>query len=80
MPMGVETMRRRLHGLGLSHKIASNLLAKANPLHRQAYLANIEALRQRIAGTDSLLVYLDEAHIHQDCDLGYGWSERPKRL
>ena len=27
-----------------------------------------------------LLVYLDEAHIHQDADLGYGWAERGRRL
>ena len=26
-----------------------------------------------------LLVYLDEAHIHQDADLGYGWSARGER-
>ena len=26
------------------------------------------------------LVYLDEAHIHQDVDLGYGWGERGKRF
>ena len=78
--MGLETMRRGLLGLGLAWKKAQKLLAKANPLHRQAYLANMEALRRRIAGTDTLLVYLDEAHIHRDCDLGYGWSERGKRL
>ena len=27
-----------------------------------------------------LLVYLDEAHIHQDAGLGHGWAERGKRL
>src|SRR3954462_1532583 len=27
-----------------------------------------------------LLVYVDEAHIHQDCDLGYGWAERGQRF
>jgi hypothetical protein len=26
------------------------------------------------------LVYLDEAHIHQDADLGSGWSERGRRF
>jgi transposase len=26
------------------------------------------------------VVFLDEAHIHQDCDLGYGWGERGQRL
>src|SRR4051794_15723892 len=27
-----------------------------------------------------LLVYVDEAHIHQDADLGYGWAERGERF
>jgi transposase len=26
------------------------------------------------------VVYLDEAHIHQDIDLGYGWGERGQRF
>ena len=26
------------------------------------------------------LVYLDEAHIHQDADLGHGWGERGQRF
>src|SRR3954453_13034553 len=28
----------------------------------------------------SVLVYVDEAHLHQDPDLGYGWAERGQRL
>ena len=27
-----------------------------------------------------LLVYVDEAHIHQDADLGYGWAKRGQRV
>src|SRR4029079_9539155 len=27
-----------------------------------------------------LVVFLDEAHLHQDADLGYGWDERGQRL
>jgi hypothetical protein len=27
-----------------------------------------------------LVVFLDEAHIHQDADLGYGWAERGERF
>ena len=26
------------------------------------------------------LVHLDEAHIHRDADLGYGWGERGQRF
>ena len=27
-----------------------------------------------------LVVFLDEAHIHQDADLGYGWAKRGERF
>jgi hypothetical protein len=27
-----------------------------------------------------LLVYVDEAHLHPDADLGYGWAERGERF
>jgi hypothetical protein len=26
------------------------------------------------------VVYVDEAHIHQDADLGYGWAKRGQRF
>ena len=26
------------------------------------------------------MVYVDEAHIHQDADLGYGWAKRGQRF
>ncbi len=29
---------------------------------------------------ERLLVYIDEAHIHQDTDIGYGWSRKGERL
>ena len=41
---------------------------------RQAF---VEQLQNVLAGAQRdqhLLVYLDEAHIHQDADLGYGWA------
>ena len=41
--------------------------------------AFVERIQDLLAGADRhLLVYLDEAHIHQDA--GYGWSERGRRL
>jgi hypothetical protein len=33
-----------------------------------------------LANLSHRLVYLDEAYIHQDADIGYGWSERGRRL
>jgi hypothetical protein len=44
---------------------------------------HVEQIQDLLAGAQRdrhLLVYLDEAHIHQDADLGSGWSERGRRL
>jgi DDE superfamily endonuclease/Winged helix-turn helix len=73
-----ETIRAALHRLGLSWKKAKKLLGRANPERR-----HVEQIQDILAGAQHdrhLLVYLDEAHIHQDTDLGSGWSERGQRL
>ena len=75
-----ETIRTALHRLELTWKKAKKLLGRADPARRQAF---VEQLQGWLAGAQRdrhLLVYLDEAHIHQDTDLGYGWAERGKRL
>jgi transposase len=75
-----ETIRTVLHRLDLSWKKAKKLLGRADPARRQAF---VEQLQDVLAGAcrgRHLLVYLDEAHIHQDADLGHGWSERGQRL
>src|SRR4051812_14607491 len=71
-----ETIRAALHRLGLSWK--KKLLGRADPERR-----HVEQIQGLLAGARQdrhLLVYLDEAHIHQDADLGSGWSERGRRL
>ncbi len=75
-----ETIRAALHRLKLSWKKAKKLLGRACPEQRQAF---VERVRDLIAGAQRdqhLLVYVDEAHIHQDADLGYGWAERDQRF
>jgi transposase len=75
-----ETIRAALHRRKLSWKKAKKLLGRADPERRQAF---IEQLQDVLAGAQRdrhLLVYLDEAHIHQDADLGYGWSARGERF
>jgi len=75
-----ETIRAVLHRRTLSWKKAKKLLGRANPEQRQAF---VERLRDVLAGAQRdqhLLVYLDEAHIHQDADLGYGWAKRGERF
>src|SRR4029450_1355597 len=75
-----ETIRVALHRLGVSWKKAKKLLGRADPQRRQAF---VEQIQDPLAGAQRdrhLLVYLDEAHIHQDADLGSGWSERGGRF
>jgi transposase len=75
-----ETIRSALHRLDLSWKKAKKLLGRANPERRQAFMAQLGDLLDGATRQKHCLVYLDEAHIHQDADLGYGWAERGQRL
>src|SRR3954454_6714896 len=75
-----ETIRAALHRLKLSWKKARKLLGRADPAKRQAFLERLQPVLDSAARDRHLLVYLDEAHIHQDADLGYGWSERGQRF
>ena len=74
-----ETIRAALHRLKLSWKKAKKLLGRADPAQRQAFLDDLEPVLDGAARDRHLLVYVDEAHIHQDADLGYGWSARGER-
>jgi hypothetical protein len=75
-----ESIRRVLHRLNLSWKKARKLLGRAKPEQREAFIAEIGPLLDGARDERHHLVYLDEAHIHQDVDLGYGWGERGKRF
>ena len=75
-----ETIRRALHRLALSWKKARKLLGRARPEQREAFIAQIGPLMDGARDGRHHLVYLDEAHIHQDVDLGYGWAERGTRF
>ena len=75
-----ETIRRALHRLKLSWKKARKLLGRAKPEQREAFIARIGPLLDGARDERHHLVYLDEAHIHQDVDLGYGWGERGTRF
>jgi transposase len=75
-----ETIRAALHRRKLSWKKAKKLLGRACPERRQAF---VEQLQDVLAGAQHdrhLLVYVDEAHIHQDADLGYGWAKCGERF
>ena len=75
-----ETIRTALHRLKLSWKKAKKLLGRADPQRRQTFIEQLQGLLEGAQRDRHLLVYLDEAHIHQDADLGYGWAERGQRL
>ena len=75
-----ETIRTALHRLELSWKKAKKLLGRADPERRRAFIEQLQGLLEGAQRDRHGLVYLDEAHIHQDADLGYGWSERGQRL
>jgi len=69
-----------LKQLGFSWKKAKKLLGRADPEKRREFLKKLETFLDGAMKDEFLLVYLDEAHIHQDVDLGYGWSLCGERL
>jgi transposase len=75
-----ETIRAALHRLQLSWKKAKKLLGRADPARRQAFIEQLQGVLAEAQRDRHLLVYLDEAHIHQEADLGYGWAVRGQRL
>src|SRR3954447_7234936 len=75
-----ETIRAALHRRKLSWKKAKKLLGRADPERRQAFIEQLQDILAGAQRDQHLLVSVDEAHIHQDCDLGYGWAERGERF
>jgi transposase len=75
-----ETIRAVLHRRKLSWKKAKKLLGRSDPERRQAFIEQLQDILAGAQRDQHLVVFLDEAHIHQDCDLGYGWAERGQRL
>jgi transposase len=74
-----ETIRAALHRLRLSWKQARKLLGRAHPARRAGFLQERCPLLDDAQRDRWQLVYLDEAPIHQDVDLGSGWGARGKR-
>src|SRR3954471_12074229 len=60
-----ETIRAALHRLKLSWKKAKKLLGRADPERRQAFVEQLQGVLDGAQRDRHLLVYLDEAHIHQ---------------
>ena len=75
-----ETVRAALHRLGLSWKKAKKLLGRADPARREDFIGRLRPLLEGAQRGRHRLVYLDEAHVHQDADLGHGWGVRGERF
>jgi transposase len=75
-----ETIRAALHRRKLSWKKAKKLLGRADPERRQAFIEQLQGVLEGAQRDRHLVVYLDEAHLHQDADLGYGWAQRGQRF
>jgi transposase len=75
-----ETIRAALHRLTLSWKKAKKLLGRADPAQRQAFIEQLQGVLAGAQRDRHLVVYVDEAHLHQDADLGYGWAKRGERF
>jgi transposase len=75
-----ETIRTALHRRKLSWTKAKKLLGRADPEQRQAFVEQLQGVLAGAQRDQHWVVFLDEAHIHQDADLGYGWAERGQRF
>jgi transposase len=75
-----ETIRQALNRWGLSWKKARNLLNKAEPHRREALLEKLNQLLVAATRGNHVLADLDEAHVRQDTDEGYGWSIKGERF
>lgn len=75
-----ETIRTFLKRLGFSWKKAKKLLNRADPGKRQAFLKRLEQLPAEASRDKATLVFVDEAHVHQDVSPGYGWAPGTSRF
>lgn len=71
-------IRRILKGGHLSWKKCRKVLKKADPERRQAYIELFALLYEQMCRDQVRLVYLDEAHIHRDLEVGYTWARQGK--
>lgn len=74
-----ETLRKVLRDLDMSWKKGKLLLARASAEAREKFVTKIKALLRAAHSGKEFLVFIDEAHVHQDADLGHTWSRRGER-
>ena len=67
-----------MHAAQLRWKKCQKVLKKADPQKRAAFMEPFHKLYEQLCRQELRLVYIDEAHIHRDMDLGYTWTEKNK--
>lgn len=72
--MSRSALRTLLKRKKLSWKKCHKVLQKANPEKRAAFIRAFKALYERLCREEVILLYVDQAHIHRDMDLGYTWA------
>ena len=73
-----STLHRILQAARLRWKKCQKVLKKADPQKRAAFMERFQELYEQLCRQEIRLVYIDEAHIHRDMELGYTWTEKNK--
>ncbi len=76
--VGRRTLGKLLHTHDLTWKKCQKVLKRANPAKRAAFMTAFQKLYAQVCQGATRLIYIDEAHLHQDMDLGYTWAEKGK--
>jgi transposase len=74
-----ETLRKVLRDLDMTWKQGKLLLARASNEARAKFVAKIQSLLRAAHSGKEKLIFIDEAHVHQDADLGHTWARRGQR-
>jgi transposase len=73
-----STLRTLLKQQGLSWKKCQKVLRKAKSEQRTAFIAEFQTLFTQVCRAQLRLIYIDEAHVHRDLELGYTWAPTGK--
>ena len=73
-----STLHRILRAAQLRWKRCQKVFKKADPQKRAAFMERFQRLYEQFWRQKIRLVYIDEAHIHRDMDLGYTWTAKNK--
>lgn len=75
-PVSRSALRTILKQANLSWKKCKKYLAKADPAQRAQFVGQFQTLYERMLRGEVRIIYIDEAHLHQDMDIGYTWSRK----